>query len=44
MTNNEKFNAVLNNCQNPQAVYNALLALKRAGLFDQTREEACHEV
>lgn len=26
MTNNEKFNALLNSCQHPQAVYDALLA------------------
>lgn len=27
MTNNEKFNALLNNCRRPRAVYNALSAL-----------------
>ena len=26
-TNNERFNALLNSCENPRAVYNALLAL-----------------
>ena len=26
MTNNERFNAMLNSCQNPQAVYDALQA------------------
>lgn len=39
MTNNERFNAMLNNCQNPQAVYIALLALARSGLLDKLREE-----
>ena len=37
MTNNERFNQLLNSCQNPRAVYNALLALGKAGLFDQTK-------
>lgn len=27
MTNNERFNAMLNSCQHPWAVYNALYAL-----------------
>ena len=27
MTNNERFNDLLNSCQNPRAMYNALLAL-----------------
>lgn len=27
MTNNERFNAMLNSCQSPRAVYNALYAL-----------------
>ena len=27
MTNSERFNAALNSCQNPRAVYMALLAL-----------------
>ena len=27
MTNNERFNAMLNSCQHPRAVYNALYAL-----------------
>ena len=31
MTNNEKFNAVLNGCENLRAVYNALLAFVEAG-------------
>lgn len=30
MTNNERFNAMLNSCQHPQAVYNALYALAPA--------------
>ncbi len=30
MTNNERFNAALNSCQNPQAVYDALLVLMKA--------------
>ena len=29
-TNNERFNALLNNCQNPRAVYNALAAFAGA--------------
>ena len=28
--NNDKFNAMLNSCQNPRAVYNALLAFANA--------------
>ena len=31
MTNNKRFNAALNNCQNPQAVYGVLLMLAKAG-------------
>lgn len=27
MTNNERFNALLNSCRNPRAIYNALAAL-----------------
>lgn len=27
MTNNEKFNRLINSCENPRMVYNALLAL-----------------
>lgn len=30
MTNSERFNAALNSCQNPQAVYDALLVLMKA--------------
>lgn len=40
MTNNERFNAMLNSCQNPRAVYAALLALGKAGVLDKLREEA----
>lgn len=29
--NNERFNALLNSCQNPRAIYNALLDLAEAG-------------
>lgn len=31
MTNNEKFNALLNSCTYPRQIYNALLALAVAG-------------
>lgn len=30
MTNNERFNTLLNNCQHPRTVYNALYALAPA--------------
>ena len=30
MTNNERFNAALNSCRDPQAVYDALLVLMKA--------------
>lgn len=40
MTNNEKFNAILNNCRNPQGVKAALLALEDAGFFKKERKEA----
>ena len=30
-TNNEKFNAILNSCQHPGAVYDALMAFAEAG-------------
>ena len=33
MSNNEKFNAMLNSCKNPIAVYNALLALAESGVL-----------
>lgn len=38
MTNCEKFNAVLNSCQNPRAVYDALFALARAGMLGKFRK------
>lgn len=37
MTNNERFNALLNNCQHPEAMYNALLAL--APVIKEAREK-----
>ncbi|WP_279279994.1 hypothetical protein [Pseudoflavonifractor sp. 524-17] len=37
-TNNERFNEMLNTCQNPQAVAAALLILAENGLFQ--RKEA----
>ena len=40
MTNNERFNAALNSCQNPQAVYMALLALAGTDTLDKLREGA----
>lgn len=40
MNNNEKFNWLLNNCQNPRAVYAALLALTKSETLDKLREEA----
>lgn len=40
MTNNERVNQLLNSCQNPRAVYNALLALGKAGALDKLREKA----
>lgn len=40
MTNNEKFNQLLNSCQNPRAVYAALLALRTTGRLDKLREGA----
>lgn len=40
MTNNDRFNQLLNNCQNPWAIYAALLALGKAGVLDKIREEA----
>lgn len=40
MTNEEKFNQLLNNCQNPRSVYAALLALGTAGKLDMLRKEA----
>lgn len=40
MKNNEKFNQLLNNCQNPRAVYAALLVLAKSATLDKLREEA----
>lgn len=31
MSNNEKFNALLNSCANPRQIHDALLALAEAG-------------
>lgn len=39
MNNNEKFCQLLNSCQNPEAVYNALLALAKSGMLGKLREE-----
>lgn len=41
MANSERFNAALNSCQNPQAVYMALLAFADTdgGSRDMTNEE-----
>lgn len=39
MTNNERFNIVLNVCQNSRAVYAALLELRSAGILDELRKE-----
>lgn len=33
-TNKERFNAVLNRCENPRAVFNALMAFAEAGKGD----------
>ncbi len=43
MNNNEKFCQLLNSCQNPEAVYAALLALAKSGVLGKLREEAQHE-
>ena len=40
MTNKERFNLLLNSCQNPRAVYAAPLAVGKAGILHQLREEA----
>lgn len=39
MTNEEKFNQLLNSCRNPRAVCAALLALGTTGALDKLREE-----
>lgn len=38
MTNNEKFNEILNNCQNPRSVIEVLLTLAQNGFFDGKEE------
>lgn len=40
MSNNERFNQLLNSCQTPRAVYNALLALGKNGTLDKLREKS----
>lgn len=40
MSNNERFNAMLNSCQNPRAVYAALLAMAKAGTLGKLRKKA----
>lgn len=37
MTNNERFNQLLNSCKNPRAVYDALWALTSTGLLNKLR-------
>ena len=37
MSNNEKFNAMLNSCKNPRAVHNAFLALAESGALTELR-------
>lgn len=37
MTNNERFNQLLNSCKNPRAMYDTLLVLGRTGLLDKLR-------
>lgn len=39
MTNNERFNTMLNRCQNPRAAYIALLVLAKSGTLDKLRKE-----
>ena len=39
MTNNERFNPLLNGCQNPRAVYLTLLSLAGTGNLDKLRKE-----
>ncbi len=38
MTNNKKFNRLLNGCGHPRAVYSALLSLGRAGILERPKE------
>lgn len=40
MTNNEKFNAMLNACHSPADVVKVLLALAESGFFDRKEAEA----
>ena len=40
MTNKERFNALLNRCQDPRAVYAALLAFAKSGTLGRLREGA----
>lgn len=39
MNNNERFNELLNSCENPHAVMAALLALAECGFFQKERKE-----
>ena len=39
MTNNEKFNQLLNAGQDPRCMYAALLALAESGIFQKLRRE-----
>ena len=39
MNTNERFNELLNSCQNPQAVYDALLILAKTGVLERLRKE-----
>lgn len=40
MSNNEKFNALLNSCADPGQIYEALLALAEAGFTGESLKEA----
>lgn len=44
MSNNEKFNALLNSCANPRKIYNALLALAEAGYTLKSLNQALEDV
>ena len=44
MTNNEKFNALLNSCANPRQIYNALLALAAAGFTMERLKQETEDV
>lgn len=39
MSNIERFNALLNSCQNPRAMHNALLALAQSGALEELMKE-----